>query len=460
MRTDRIGQLASSGPVFPLALEQVTFNAIREVLPDRLILRACQAVGYSYRRRVLTPVVTILHMLLAAIWPEESFQASADLLWDNAVAAGAAPAAKMPSSGSFAKARARLPLALWRRVHDAVAAKAQTLSTAWASWRGHRVVLVDGTCVSMPAEPTLFEAFGRSTGRGGTRRYPLARMVALSLANTMTVLAYALGAYRQSEQALLRTLLGQLREGDLLVGDRHYAGANLYAEYRAAGVHFLTRAHQRLKVDRLRPVTVYDENDFVADLPVNRKHRKADPTLPKRVRVRLIRATVATRKRPRQTMWFVTSLLDAQAYPAEELVDVYGRRWRIETVFRQVKIRLDADVLRSRTADAVRKELAARMTALNVIRCLMLEAAAAHDQDPTRLSFVGAVRTILAFSPHMATAPPGTLPTLYGAMLARMACQRVSERPGRQEPRATRREKKHYPQLRITRQQWKQQWAA
>ena len=448
------------GQFFPLGVQQVTLNAIREVLPDRLIEGACQAIGHVYRKRTLTPIVTVLHMLLASIWPEESFQASADLLWANFTAAFPWLDSKQPSSGSFAKARGRLPVRLWQRIAGAIAEKADTLSKRWSRWRGHRVVLVDGTCVSMPAEAELFAAFGRSTGRGGKRHYPLGRIVAVSLANTMVVLRHVLGRYGDSEISLLRTLLGDLRKGDLLVADRHFAGANLYAEYLREGLQFLTRAHQRLRVDRLRPVEVFADNDFLADLPVNKKYRRDDPSLPRTVRVRLIAATVPTRKNSRQTMWFVTSLLDAKAYPAAEIVELYGRRWRIETLFRQLKVDLHADVLRSRSVHGVRKELAARVMALNVVRCLMLQAADAHDQDPMRLSFAGALRVTLAFSPYFATAPPWKLPTLESAMLRQIAQHRLPDRPGRLEPRAIRREKKHYPRLRTTRQQWKQQWVA
>lgn len=174
----------------------------------------------------------------------------------------------------------------------------------------------------------------------------------------------------------------------------------------------------------------------------------------------MIGATVPTRKSRRQKMWFVTSLLDAEAYPAEEIVELYGRRWRIETLFRELKVTLHADVLRSRTPDGVRKELAARVTALNLVRCLMLQAAEAHDQDPQRLSFAGTVRTILAFSPHFANAPPWKLPLLQTAMLQQIAHRRLPDRPGRLEPRAIRREKQHYPRLKITRQQWRETWAA
>jgi len=418
-------------------LQQVTFNSIRKVLPDKAIERACRQVKYSYRKRTLTPIVTILHMILAAIWPEESFQASWQLIWGNAVGAFPWFEGKSPRSGSLAKARARLPIAVWTRVWDFLVERVQHLSESFACWRGH----------------------GTSTGRGGQRHYPLARMVTLALANTMSVVAYAVGRYDQSEQALLRPLLGKLRNGDLLVGDRHFAGANLYAEYAAAGVHFLTRVHQRLKVSRLRPLAGYAAHDFVTDLPVNQAHRRKDPTLPKTLRVRLIQTTLRIRGR-RTVTWLVTSLLDTAKYPAGEILQLYGRRWRIETLFLQLKVRLSADVMRSKTHEGVLKEFAARLTALNVVRAIMLEAAVKNDQDPATLSFTHALRAILAFAPALATAPVWKLPAIYQAMLTEIAAHRIRRRNDRLEPRATRREKKHYPRLRCTRAEWRRRIAA
>ena len=459
MPTQRIGTDAVGSSGVSFQLQQVTFNSIRKVLPDHAIEQACQDVKYTYRRRVLTPIVTMLHMILATIWPEESFQAGWQLLWDNAVGAFPSLQGKSPSSGSLAKARARLPLALWTQVWKFLAARVEALSEPFACWHGHRVILADGTCLSMPDTPQLHAYFGTSAGRGGPRHYPLARMVTIALANTMSVLAYAAGRYDQSEQALLRPLLGGLRKGDLLVADRHFAGANLYAEYTAIGLHFLTRVHQRLKVSRLRPLAGYAHNDFVTDLPVGQAHRRKDPTLPKTVRVRLIQATLRIRGR-RTVTWFVTSLLEGTEYPAREIVQLYGRRWRIETLLLQLKVRLSTDVLRSKTVDGVRKELVARMTALNVVRAIMLEAAAAHGRDPTTLSFAHALRAILAFAPALATAPAWKLCAIYEAMLLEIAASRVRCRPGRLEPRATRREKKHYPRLRCTRAEWKRRLIA
>lgn len=459
MLVSHIGTDASASSDVSFKLQQVTFNSVRKILPDHAIAQACRDAHYTYRQRVLTPIVTMLHMILAAVWPEESFQASWQLIWDGAVGAFPALRGKRPSSGSLAKARARLPLELWQRVWDFLAERVRELSEPFAAWRGHRVVLVDGTCVSMPDSPALHEHFGASTGRGGARHYPLARMVTVALANTMTVLSYAVGRYDQSEQALLRPQLGGLRKGDLLIADRHFAGANLYAEYVAAGLHFLTRVHQRLKVARLRPLGGYAPNDFVTDLPIGKAYRRKDATLPRTIRVRLIQAVMRIRGQ-RTVLWFITSLLDGDAYPAREIADLYARRWRIETLFLQLKVRLSADVLRSKTASGALKELAARMAAVNLVRAIMLEAAAAYGQDPTTLSFVHAMRAILAFAPVLATAPMWKLPAIYEAMLYEIAACRIRQRPGRLEPRAVRREMKHYPRLRITRNEWKRQFAA
>jgi hypothetical protein len=188
---------------------------------------------------------------------------------------------------------------------------------------------------------------------------------------------------------------------------------------------------------------------------VGKLHRRQDPTLPTHIDVRFLRAVLRIRGR-QQTVWFVTSLVDPVRYPAEQIMELYSWRWRIETLFRELKILLHANVLRSQTPDGIRKEIAARLIALNVVRILMLEAATAGQVlDPLRLSFTQAVRAILSFSPALGHAPLAAVPQIYRAMLVEIASHINAERPGRLEPRAVRRDHKDYPSLHITRAQWK-----
>jgi len=98
------------------ALESIPLSSIRRILPDRAILQACDQAGYVFRRRLITPVVTVLHMLLAALWPEESLNASWQVLWSVFKSRHPECPAHSPSRGNVARARARLPLAVWQNL--------------------------------------------------------------------------------------------------------------------------------------------------------------------------------------------------------------------------------------------------------------------------------------------------------------------------------------------------------
>jgi hypothetical protein len=311
----------------------------------------------------------------------------------------------------------------------------------------------------MPDKPELFEEFGRACGYHGKCKYPLARLVTLCLANTMTVLDYALGRYDEDENYLARPLLAKLRKGDLLIADRHFAAAHFYWYYQSLGLEFLTKAHQRLKISRIERIESYSQNDFLGWLQINKIYRRNNPLLPDKIMVRFIRMTVCDRGQ-RKTVWLVTSLLDGEVYPAKEVALVYGKRWRIETLFREVKINLSADVLRSMSPQAIRKEVAARLIAVNIVRMIMLEAAIENDVDPIRISFVHAVRTVLSFAPALAREPIWKLPQIYKAMLVEIGTCLVPERPGRNEPRMVRREWQHYPSFKKTRTLWRQEYVA
>lgn len=460
MSMNKIGNSGRNSEGISDQFQQVILNSIRKILPDSMVEQTCREIGYTFRRRKITPVVTVLHMVMAAIWPEESFNACWQVLWDTFISWFPRLSGQCPSRGRVAQARGRLPVRLWRRLFDRISAQAQSLSEAYDKWKGHRVVLADGTCVSMSAEADLFDAFGVNIGYHGSARYPLARLVTLCLASTMTIIDYAIGGYREGESTLTFGILKSLRKGDLLVADRHFAAAHFYVRYQSMGLEFLTRAHQCLKISRVKRRFCYSANDFIGRLNINKNYRRQDPSLPASIDVRFIKARLRIRAKYR-LVWFVTSLIDAKRYPAQQIVDLYARRWRIETLFRELKINLSADVLRSQRPEGVRKEIIARLAALNIVRSIMLEASAtAKMEDPLRISFVHAVRAIISFSAALSRVPLAWVRDVYEAMLVEIASHVNPERPGRLEARAVCRERKHYPSLRMTRAPWRAKHAA
>lgn len=459
MSNKSIGKMTGKTSKISLSFESVTFNSIRKVLPDKVILNACRQADYNHRNRFITPVLTVLHMIIAGIWPEASFTASWQLLWASFAASFSSMAGQSPSRGTVCNARKRLPLEVWHRIVAWLSEQGQAYSKKSDQWRGHRVVAVDGTCMTVSNTKELCDTFGLSSGNYGKRSYPLVRMVCLSLVKTMVVINYRLGGYKTDENALLKPMLKTLRKGDLLLADRHFAGANLYWSYMANGLEYLTWAHQKLIVSRLKRLWSYGANDFVARLKIGDVYRRKNPEMPKYIKARFIQ--IETRIRGKyQRIWLVTSLLDADKYPANEIAGLYLKRWRIETLFRRFKIDLSADILRSQSSNAVYKEVAARICAVNIVSTIMLEAAVANNIDVTRISFVHTVRTIIAFAPALAMQPAGQLSMIYRAMLCEIAAHLVPLRPGRLEPRRLAHDPKHYPRLKTTRAQWRKQNAA
>ncbi len=423
-------------------LESSQLNAVRELLPDSTIKGICEECGYYFRTRLLTPLVTIFHMVAAAISREGSFQSA----WHNIGETG--------RSDSLSRARKRLPLEVWEGLAQWTAGQIDDEFKQESLWRGHRVIGIDGTCVSMGDEEELEKVFGKSGSRQGRSRFPIARVVFAVTLNTMVTIGHKVGSYRTSENSLFTEIIKKLSPGDLIIGDRRYAGAKLYVEYMHAGIEFITKAHQRLKVELLKKVDVLGKDDFIVQLPIPDMYRRKDHTLPQSIAVRVIKTKARVRGQ-RETFWLVTSLLYAKRYPAEEIRILYKKRWKLEGLIEEIKIWLGADVLRSKTEEGIYKELYARVIAGNLIYWLMLKAAKEHRKDMGRISFSATVRLTASYSLKMSIAPFWMLSMLYDDLLERIANSKVPYRPGRIEPRLKKRDQKHYGLLKISRKEWK-----
>ena len=107
----------------------------------------------------------------------------------------------------------------------------------------------------------------------------------------------------------------------------------------------------------------------------------------------------------------ITSVLDPEAAPAEELAALYHERWEGETLFDEFKTHLRGGsrvLLRSKTPDLVRQEVYGLLLAHYSVRVVMWEAAQAKGEDPDRISFLHTVRVLRRRLPQAAGAfPPG-----------------------------------------------------
>jgi len=427
-------------------LEAGHWNAVRELLPDGVIERVCQECQYYFRVRLLSPLVVIFHMIGAGIHREKSFQSAWQLMGQSG------------KSGSLAKARGRLPLAVWKQLDKWMIEAMDKEKQERYCWRGHRMVGVDGTCFSMSDEVPLEEHFGRVQGYRDSR-FPTGRMSLAFDLGTLTVIGHQAGPYRKSESMLLVPILKSLRVGDVLVGDRHFSGANYYARYQELGIDYITRVNSSLKIARLKVLKEFRDGDRLVKWKVGDFHRRKDPKLPKYVIVRMIRTQVKLKGR-RETLEIATSLLDPKKYPAKEVLEQFKKRWRVEGLIEELKLWLGADILRSRSVEGIYKELYARVIGLNLMHWLILRAAKKHHKKLARLSMAATLRLSVSYSLKMSTAPSWQLPLLYDEMLEHIAHSHNLFRPNRIEPRLRRRQRRKWDCLKVSRLQWRETYLA
>ena len=159
----------------------------------------------------------------------------------------------------------------------------------------------------------------------------------------------------------------------------------------------------------------------------------------KAIKARLICYTIDDPKRPGhgKRHRLITTLMDADKYPAMDLIILYHLRWEIEIDNDELKThQINREItIRSKTPVGVVQEVYGLLLAHNAVRQIMNEAAQPQGLDPRRLSFINAVRVIKDTIPLMRAAPTHELPTLYTAMLTLIAQHRLPLRDNRINPR-------------------------
>lgn len=153
----------------------------------------------------------------------------------------------------------------------------------------------------------------------------------------------------------------------------------------------------------------------------------------------------------------VTTLLNPKKYSRKDVAKLYSARWTIEVDLRFIKKSLGMEVLRCKTPEMIRKEIASYLLGYNLIRLLMVQAAHHRGVPLRNISFTGTLQALNVFREKFLHAAKGMLMPLYELFLAAILAKKVGNRPGRIEPRVLKRRKsKKYPYMNKPRQQMRE----
>jgi hypothetical protein len=432
------------------------------VISEEEVNDQCGLLGYTWRERIFSPLVTLWTFLGQVLNADSSCRDAVARVLSYLWVTKGLEASEDPSA--YSDARHRLPEGLLSELTRTVAGKLEEKVEPDGLWHGHRVKLLDGSSVSMPDTPDNQAAYPQHTTQAPGCGFPTARVVGVFSLLTGALVDFVIDALSVAETTLFRRIAQAIQGGEVVLADRYFCSYADIAKLRLRGVDCVFRLHQSRKGDfrkgkhlgRLDRLVEWNKGARLSWMSV-----EEFDALPATMLLRMIRFQRSVAGWRPKTITVVTTLLNPKDYPARDIADLFRRRWEIETDLRHVKTTMHMDVLRTHSPEMVRKEVWAHLLGYNLIRTLMWDAAVHHKVSPLRLSFKGTMQAMMAKWPSSAAVTRRRrLTVFYDALLRAIATHKVPNRPNRYEPRVRKRRPKSYPFMTKPRHQLRQELLA
>jgi PHD/YefM family antitoxin component YafN of YafNO toxin-antitoxin module len=445
-------RLAALGRRTAQTIRQTTLAQLQEHLRDFLPapLLSSEEDGLNSRERVFSLRLTFECFVWQMLRPRTScrevvrqVQALFRLHDKGPVEAG---------DSAYVQARQRLPR---ERLEKALAATAQAAGrrvNSGGHLQGRPVKVVDCSTTQLPDTEANQQRYPQPGGQKPGCGFPVMKFLVLFSLASGAVLNVVMAGWRNHDLRLFRRVWDQLKAGDIGLGDRAYGDYATSASLPRLGVDVVARLHQKRKADFRKAKRLAKQDGLFVWTKgwqqSNILSAREWSQLSDQITVRLLRFTATIRGHRARRITLVTTLLDPKLYPAQELMTLYCRRWRLELCLRDLKTTMGLEQLRCQSPEMAQKELLAYLIAHNLMRCVMAQAAAQHEVDLERVSFKGALDALRQYSGALGQARNRKLRRqLWEDLLLNLAQDLVRHRPNRTEPRAVKHRPKPYPLL-------------
>jgi hypothetical protein len=366
-------------------------------------------------------------------------------------------------TSGYCKARGRLPDEFLEQIHQRIESFAEARVEGHHLWHGLRIKAIDGTSVKLIDTPENQAAYPQPAGQAKGCGFPVMGIVGVLDLARGTLSDFITCPYRQHDIKGFYQLRKHFQPGDLAVGDRAFCSYEMLALLEAGGTHSVMRLHQRRDAKR----------DWNAGKRISRNSRlvlwrkpgkkgKAGlsdeewDALPATMKLRYVRTETTGRDGKPRTIYLVTTLLDAKAFPDEEIAEVYHQRWGIEVKIRDIKTTMKFEMLRVKTPAMARRTVRMIQLAYNLIKARQAEAIRGEAVALEELSFKATLDLVDESIGDFAglLRHPRLLAEELELFEERLRERLLPIRPGRQEPRAVKTRPKPFQHLTKTRHEF------
>ncbi len=353
----------------------------------------------------------------------------------------------------YCRARAKVSARVFQRLALLVGQRLEGAVPPEWLWNERHVKLIDGSTSTLPDTEENQQAFPQPNTQKKGLGFPMIRWVVLVGLATATIQGFAYGPYagkETGETALFRQILEALAPGDIVLADRFYCSYFMVALLRANGVDVVMRLHQRRKYDFQQGEPLGEGDHIVVWQRPERPEWMSEEMyalMPETIRMREIYRKVNEPGYRVDELVIATTLLDAQAFAADEIAELYSQRWHVELDIRSLKTALGMGCLSCKSPFMVEKEIWAHILGYNLVRKVGCQVAKVMGVTPRSISFTATKQAILAGWTQATRLEGVEYVRVQKLMLKMLRKQKVGHRPGRCEPRAVKKRPKPHKLL-------------
>ena len=307
----------------------------------------------------------------------KSVDSKSSEFFKNAQRSGLWPKAKAVDRSAVTKARKKVKWQVFEEIFYEAVKLAYKLWPEGSDykWKGMSVYGVDGSKYSLPATPELRKEFDPTSGleNPGKGHYPQCLVTTIYDVFRRLPIARSVVGYENCERKQAQRLIPKVPAGNVIIFDRGYPGFKVF--------EFLNKNYDGYYIFRSTATSTFpaveefikshNAEDIIYLEPTKsrrpKRALKSPSHRPTRIPLRVIRL-----ESPDGTLSvLLTNLMDKKEFSMEEIIELYFRRWEIESFYRDEKIFLGVDTFHSRNSNGIRQELFAAMI-MNVIAKILM----------------------------------------------------------------------------------------
>ncbi|HSW63608.1 MAG TPA: IS4 family transposase, partial [Dissulfurispiraceae bacterium] len=305
--------------------DYISLGVIARYFPIRKVNEILSDSGKtSIRQRDLPAHVVVYYVIALALYMQSSYREVLRCLLEGIqwLRDPVSPV-KVAGKSGISQARTRLGWEPLKRLFEAVAVPIATKQTKGAWYRQWRVVSLDGSTLDVADNAENESFFRRPAASRGSSAFPQIRFAALMENGTRVLFAAHMDGCHSSEIALTCKLIPFLKKDMLCLADRYFLGYELWESARATGADLLWRGRKnlRLDIDARLPDGSYLSRIYAGTSDWRRKRNG--------IAVRVIEYCLEGVKDAEPIYRLVTTILDPEKAPADELAALYHQRWGI-----------------------------------------------------------------------------------------------------------------------------------